>query len=201
MKALEIPSAVPADLTSDPVFIFLAHLFFLSQSQAVVTISSRWMSVKFLRKIDLGLIFNHWWVLSARECEQWDQFLRISSRTILVLDLSLGGLWHRCPPMAGTSGLCSSLHIRPAPGSALYVSRTASACSFTRSFLLLRDFGPRSNSPFQNDFWISEKCYIFLKFLVDMDLRVSMVALAFVWHGFFPVNIQRNEKKPEKGHF
>lgn len=42
---------------------------------------------------------------------------------------------------------------------------------------------------------------MFLKVLIDMVLRVSMVALALVWHSFLSVNTQRNEKKPEKGHF
>ena len=44
-------------------------------------------------KIDLELIWNHCWVFSVQECEHQDQFLRISSKMIFVLDSGISGPW------------------------------------------------------------------------------------------------------------
>ena len=160
-----------------------AHLFYLSQSQAVMTLFSPWTSIKFLRKIDLGLIWNHCWVFSVQECEHWDQFLRISSKMISVLDLGISGPWHgplRTPstegspispvlllradgsqqhaprwPQEGTCLLNGSPRLPPTPffHKLIYGDRT-----------LLSLLALQAIAPFKMT-WISEKSYFLKNFL------------------------------------
>ena len=138
-----------------------------------MTLSSHWTGVKFLRKIDLELIWNHCWVFSVQECEHWDQFLRISSRTIFVLDSSISGPWRGPPRMRSIedplylalcrSALTAACKMRPrglgrarVHWAAPYPTTPHSSTSWFMVIRALLSFGPPSTHSFQNDFWISE---------------------------------------------
>lgn len=184
-----------------------------------MTLLSHWTSVKFLRKIDLGLIWNHCWVFSVQGCEHWDQFLRISSKMISVLDLGISGPRHwplRMPSTKGSpaspimllradcsqqdalrwprEGTCLLKRLPPPPPPTPFFHQLIYGDRALLSLLALQAIVPFKMT------WISEKSYFLKKFLQIW----SQDSLSLCWHlsgNFLPVNPQRNGNKIEKGHF
>ena len=176
-----------------------------------MTLSSHWTGVKFLRKIDLELIWNHCWVFSVQECEHRDQFLRISSKMIFVLDSGISGPWRGPLRVRSIEASVSRIVLLCADCGRRSETRWPweGRCPLSGSLphhstffhrLIYGDKSPSFFWPSKHSFlskWLLHflsiiflKKKIFFFFLANLELRFFIIVLAFVWCNFLPVNQQ-----------